>query len=268
MEVRHFISAVKLINALEPTIYCIAEAELDENWQGEAYSLPYNRMYLVESGSGMLAVDDEEVEMRPGIAYLVPAGAPLRYRCNGYMKKTFLHFNLLRPDQYDIMDGFGKICQVPLPPKLHRQLCRGGSSNTLAHHLLVKQSVYELLGLFLEQYSLGAETMPNYSTHVAQTITYIRTHLSAKLRVEDLAKRQFVSRSYLAEIFRKEVGVSIGQYIDDQIMRAALLRLNKTGDSIQDISRDLGFGDQCYFARWFKKAQGVTPTQHRKRSQI
>lgn len=267
MEVRLFTSAVDLLNALEPMVYCIAEAELDESWQGE-YPLPFNRMYLVESGGGVLAIDDREVEMRPGVAYWVPAGAPLRYRCNGYMKKTFLHFNLLRPDQYDIMDGFGQICQVPLPAQLHEQLRRGGSGSTIAHHLLVKQSFYELLGLFLEKYPLGTETMPNYSAHVAQTITYIRTHLSAKLRVEDLAKRQFVSRSYLAEVFRKEVGISIGQYIDDQLMRAALLQLSKTKDSIQDISRELGFSDQCYFARWFKKTHGITPTQHRKRNQM
>ena len=82
VEVRLFQSAVEKLNTLEPVIYCIAEAELDETWQGEAYSLPYNRMYLVESGSGMMAIDDEEVEMRPGMVYLVPAGAPLRYRCN------------------------------------------------------------------------------------------------------------------------------------------------------------------------------------------
>ena len=268
VEVRLFQSAVEKLNTLEPVIYCIAEAELDETWQGEAYSLPYNRMYLVESGSGMMAIDDEEVEMRPGMVYLVPAGAPLRYRCNGYMKKSFVHFNLLRPDQYDIMDGFGQICQVPLPPQLHEQLRRGGSGSTIAHHLLVKQSIYELLSLFLEQYPMAAETMPSYCQHVTQTIAYIRTHLSAKLRVEDLAKRQFVSRSYLAEVFRKEVGVPMGQYIDDQVMRAALLRRDKTKDRIQDISEDLGFGDQCYFARWFKKSQGVTPTQHRRQNQM
>lgn len=268
VKIQSFVSAADLLNILEPTIFCIAEAELDESWRGESYTLPFNRMYLVESGGGILAIGGREVTMRPGMAYLVPAGAPLRYRCDGYMKKTFLHFNLLRPDQYDIMDGFGQVCQVPLPPELHARLRQGGSGSTIAHHLLVKQSFYELLGLFLEGYDLAAGNIPSYCAHVEDTLAYIRENLSAKLRVEDLAKRRFVSQSCLAEVFRREVGVSIGRYIDDQLMMAAQLRLCKTRDSIQTISRDLGFSDQCYFARWFKKAQGVTPTQHRKRSQV
>lgn len=253
---------------IDLNVLCITDAQINDRWRGENYPLPVNRLYLVEEGGGMLDTGQGEIRMEPGMAYLVPAGAPLRYRCDAYMKKIYLHFNLFGPDRYDLMEGFPHVGVVPLPPELPEKLRFHGSRRSAEDILRLRQLLYELLGLFLSQYDLSKKMLPNYSEHVQSTITYIQENLSAGLRVEDLAKRLFISRSSLATKFRSEVGVSIGKYIDDQLMTAALLRVGRTHDSIQDISRELGFADQCYFARRFKQFHGVTPTEHRRRKQI
>ena len=98
---------------------------------------------------------------------------------------------------------------------------------------------------------------------VLKTIDFINGHISAKLRIKELADRLFVSRTYLTERFRKETGVSLGKYIDDRLMQEAQLRLCRTEDSIYTISLDLGFSDQCYFSRRFKQLCGLTPQQYR-----
>ena len=253
---------------IELNILCVADAQIDQHWRGENYPLPVNRLYLVEEGSGMLDTGQGEVHMEPGMAYLVPAGAPLRYRCDGYMKKTYLHFHLYGPDRYDLMEGFTHVGVVPLPPELPEKLRFYGSRSSAEDSLRFRQLLYDLLGLFLSQYDLRGKMLPQYSDQVQSTITYIQENLSAGLRVEDLASRCFVSRSTLSALFRREVGVSIGKYIDDQLMTAALLRVGRTDDSIQEISRALGYRDQCYFARRFKQAHGVTPTEHRRRKMV
>jgi AraC family transcriptional regulator of arabinose operon len=117
-------------------------------------------------------------------------------------------------------------------------------------------------------YGFAQEPFPNYSEYVMDTINYINQNLSASLKVEDLAKRLFVSRSFLAEQFRKEVGVSIGRYIDDQLMTEAQWRLGQSSDSIMQISQALGYGDQCYFSRRFKQLTGMSPQLYRKRHRI
>lgn len=264
-----YISAIaesqKLNNAVTLNLLCIVNAQLDETWRGDNMVLPVNRLYLVEDGGGILDAGEGEVKIEPGMAYLVPAGVPLRYRCDGYMKKIYLHFNLLGPNRYDLMEGFNHIGAVPLPPDLPEKLRLYGGSSSAEDILKVRQIFYDLLGSFLPQYDLQKKALPDYSEHIKSTIAYIQENLSAGLRIEDLAKRLFISRSGLSTMFRREVGVSIGKYIDDQLMMAALLRISRSHDSIQDISRELGFSDQCYFARRFKKVHGVTPTEHRRR---
>lgn len=264
----HISSVVKnqdLNGSVILNLLCVVNAQLDESWCGENMVLPFNRLYLVEEGSGMLDIGYGAVEMKPGMAYLVPAGAPLRYRCHGYMKKIYLHFHLLGPDMYDLMEGSAHIGVVPFPEDLPQKLRAWGAGSSAADSLKIRKAFYDLLDLFLPQFAFDQKLLPNYSEHVKSTIGFIQENLSASLRVEDLAKRLFISRSGLSALFRREVGVSIGKYIDDQLMMAALLRISRTNDSIQTISRELGFTDQCYFARRFKQVHGVTPTEHRRR---
>jgi len=68
----------------------------------------------------------------------------------------------------------------------------------------------------------------------------------------------------MEKLFRKEVGVSVGQYIDDQLMRTAQERLDQTNDSIAKISQSLGFADSYYFSRRFKQLCGITPLRYRR----
>ena len=69
----------------------------------------------------------------------------------------------------------------------------------------------------------------------------------------------------MSEKFRQEVGVTLGKYIDDQLMAAAQWQLLKTKVSIGEISDALGYCDQFYFSRRFKQLCGETPLQYRKK---
>lgn len=88
--------------------------------------------------------------------------------------------------------------------------------------------------------------------------------LSAEISIEALAERVFLSPSRLAHLFRDQVGVSIVRWREDQrIMRAKLL-LQTTPLAVAVIGQQVGYDDQLYFSRVFKKRVGVSPTEYRK----
>ena len=64
--------------------------------------------------------------------------------------------------------------------------------------------------------------------------------------------------------FNKEVGVSMGRYIDDQLMSEAQRLLDQTYESVAGISQILGFSDPYYFSRRFKQLCGITPLRYRR----
>lgn len=67
--------------------------------------------------------------------------------------------------------------------------------------------------------------------------------------------------SYLSTLFKKEVGMSISEYVQSAKVNEAKNLLSYTSHSMSDISSLLNFYDQSHFIRVFKKYTGVTPKQ-------
>lgn len=252
------------VNELKLVIGDSAYAEVDTEWQCSNIFSPFNRLYLVESGEAILFCGQETVVMKPGMAYLIPARTTFSYRCDGSMTKLFFHFNLLKPDHYDLFQSIDRILIQPLPPELLTQIIHHFFRSTYADGIALQEQIYRLLYSFTANCHLAQEVLPSYSRYVAETIRYILENLSAGLQVESLAQRLFISKSYLEKCFRREVGVSVGRYIDDQLMIAAQHMLDQTNDKVSDIAQTLGYTDPYYFSRRFKQLCGIEPLRYRR----
>ena len=253
------------INQLQLEVLISSYIEADRLWNGRNVSCHFDRLYIPVEGSGVITGGGETVTIVPGMAYLIPAGLPVDFHCPNYIKKYYFHLNLLKPDRYDLFFGFPKICQLPFPPEQLQQLKDHYYSSSFAGILAIKMQLHQILLSFQTAYGIAMQPVPIYSEHIAQTIAYIHQNLTLHLTAETLAKERFISRSFLSKLFRQEVGIPIGQYISDQLFIEARRRLDLSNSSICEISRDLGFGDACYFSRRFKQICGISPLQYRKK---
>ena len=103
---------------------------------------------------------------------------------------------------------------------------------------------------------------------IQKSLQYINSHLSIKLHVKEIAKELFVAPRTLSKHFREEVGMSIGQYIDQRVQFEAEILLTDGDMTIEQISEKLGFCDRFYFTHKFKEKKYKTPVQYRKESRI
>lgn len=94
---------------------------------------------------------------------------------------------------------------------------------------------------------------------------YIDIHLSEKITIRELARQVGYSESYLAQKFKRETGLSVVAYLQQQRIEQSKLMLHSTADSIQDISHRVGFCNSSYFAEQFRKHTGLTPGEYRKK---
>lgn len=263
MEVELYTSIMENIQALEVRIMSVGYAKLDEAWQGQNDWMRFNRLFLVKSGSGMLAIGEQEVRMQPGMAYLVPANVRLHYRCDSPIEKIYILFNIFCPTWFDLLDGQTQIGEIPIPEGLYPHLRSLVNSSSIADSFLVRQEFFTMLAKFIDKYKIKGIGASVHSQNIRNTVAYIHENLSISLRVEDLARQQLVSRNYLAEQFKKEVGMPISRYLDLQVMAKAQKMLQQPNVTIAKISQTLGFADQSYFTRWFKRRTCITPTQYR-----
>ena len=102
------------------------------------------------------------------------------------------------------------------------------------------------------------------TTRQTEALDYIEKNLSLKLTASEIAKNLFVSESKLVKLFKSEIGVTIGKYIDDYLFDYAEHLLLNTKLSIRQISEKLEFCDQFYFSLKFTVKYGKSPRTYRK----
>jgi len=97
---------------------------------------------------------------------------------------------------------------------------------------------------------------------------YIAENISLDIQREELAKMVYLNPDYLSKLFRKQEGVTIGEYITQKRMLLAKQLLKNTNLQVADISRRVGITDASYFIKTFKKKEGMTPQQYREKEEI
>ena len=110
------------------------------------------------------------------------------------------------------------------------------------------------------------EAMPNVgsssSQYVLAAIKYIQFNYSHDISVDDIAKAVGVSRSHLYRVFMSNVGQSPIDYLTSYRISEACSLLKNSSLSIAEIAVSVGFFDQFYFSRVFKKVKGVPPSKY------
>ena len=82
--------------------------------------------------------------------------------------------------------------------------------------------------------------------------------------INALAERLRVNPAYLTRAFKEAFGVSPGRYVLDLRVSYARKLLEEEPDrEVKEIAAELGYSDQCYFSRAFKRIVGVSPLEYR-----
>lgn len=93
---------------------------------------------------------------------------------------------------------------------------------------------------------------------------YIEANFSEDITLEKLAKLSFLNPNYLCTVFKKEVGMSVVDYITSARMERAKELLISTPMYIADIARSVGYADMRYFSKQFQRFVGIKPSEYRK----
>ena len=92
---------------------------------------------------------------------------------------------------------------------------------------------------------------------------YIYKHINSRITVQVLADYTNLSPSYLSRLFKKELGISISDYIREKKIEKAENLLKYSDYSIIEIATYLAFSSQRHFIQTFEKFVGLTPKKYR-----
>ena len=95
-------------------------------------------------------------------------------------------------------------------------------------------------------------------------IEYITRNYQKDISLEMVADFANVSCGYLSRLFRKDIGVTFNAYLTKIRIQKAQQLLTDTSIRVSDVSKAVGYSDDKYFSRIFKKHTGVAPRQYQR----
>lgn len=112
---------------------------------------------------------------------------------------------------------------------------------------------------------------PEQVKHVdllSKAVSYISTNYMHKISLEDVADHIYLSPSYLCKIFKDEMKMNFSTYLNKVRVEKGKILLLSEQLTITEIAILVGFCDQSYFNKVFKKVTGLTPKKYREQSGI
>lgn len=184
---------------------------------------------------------------------------------------------------------FEQICSVPAPgDKYVRSIClqmasvisgnasrikgmgeeKAGDIYYLSEEILKKETIGEMEQFLLwaagKICSLLSLRRERHSACVVQEIKQmIRRRYMEELSVGSIAREVYLTPAYICMLFKQETGQTVNEYLTSVRIENAKALLKTSGYKLIEISAMVGYSDQKYFSKLFKKHTGVNPSDFR-----
>ncbi|WEZ08896.1 response regulator transcription factor [Priestia flexa] len=96
-----------------------------------------------------------------------------------------------------------------------------------------------------------------------EIVAYVEDYYMEDISLQKLSKMFFLTREHISRKFKKETGMTLSKYVTNLRVRQAKQWLLETAETIHSISLMLGYQDEKYFSKLFKKVVGLTPFEYR-----
>ena len=171
---------------------------------------------------------------------------------------------LLSPGRaiFPMNDRMNHLLMICLEEAIERRL---GFLSQLKSHIL--SFLIYLARMIASEESINY-TIPirqNIEDHRAENIiAYINREIINKVRVRDVAQHVNLSEKQVQRIISSRYGITVNQMIMDIKLKKAKELMKSPQMTLEQISSTLGFANEQYFSRFFKKLEGMPPNRYRK----
>lgn len=120
-------------------------------------------------------------------------------------------------------------------------------------------SILEILIRNIKKSSCFNLPKSNTDDRITKMLTYINENIDKTelLKVENLADIFMMSTTYVCEYFKKQVNMSLREYIIKAKLKLVEIRLLNSNYTLTEIADELGFTDVSHLSKTFKKYVGT-----------
>lgn len=239
----------------------------DPRWQKQLSVTTTCALAFIVSGRTNYRIDGSLLKLGKGDLLFIPAGCLREAFHDGddYHQKYWVTFagTTSTEDVYPLLAGQSprqlRTSQFEYMKQRFALLVQQWMGKLPYYGPICEAIVVEMLGHMSRELDMERHPSPQWSM-IADVQAYILAHYRDSIRVDELAKLAGRSPNYLSSRFRQLTGSTVKDYIHQVKLSAARDLLLHADISIGQAAEYVGFCDQAYFNRVFKKIHGFPPS--------
>ncbi len=226
--------------------------------------------FVVLSGSGTLTCKGRAQNLKSGDCAFIDCRRPYAHESSNDdpWRLTWVHFNGRDAEHFYeayLEQGhdffFHPVSILPFVETISR-LYEISRDRSFLSELVAHRSLTELITDIYTTQDQKSDTVPGKLRQIRE---YIDLHYAERITLDSLSELFYISKYHMSREYRQAYGTTIVNDITAKRISRAKSGLRFTSDPVERIAEDNGFQDSAYFIHVFKKAEGMTPLQYRKK---
>lgn len=249
------------------------------NSEFEAHVHPCEvEIFAIDEGDLFFTFEGKRIEVEAGSVIVITNDSYhrpiIKSTCRYKRSHIFISTKALMSFDAKNVELFKRISQkriLVLPPHRAGELASKDFFLKVKEYLLQNTAYGEFCAtVAILTFLIGAEEMTDasdgtaffaYSDTITRITEYIAGSLTADLSYRSIAEKLHLSEKYLYKLFKKEVGITLSQYVLERRIVKAQTVLN-AGGSAKEAAESAGFGDYSVFYRAFVRETGMAPSEY------
>ncbi len=246
--------------------------KLKESHVARRKNLESYLIVLVLSGSGVLMYDQKTYDLRKGSCFFIDCMVPYYHQSSTTepWELIWVHFNGATSEEYyryftaNSLPAFTPSSFPELQEKLE-SLIDVNKSSDFQTEIASSRLIVDILSILLQDITGSREEKHPDRLKMAEVRKYLDEHYTEKFSLDELSERFFISKYHLSREFHQYYNVTLNQYVISRRLTRAKKLLRFSGGTLEEIARSCGFYDASYLNRQFRKSEGISASEFRRK---
>jgi len=238
-------------------------------------TLSHHELILVTGGAGSITIGEKRHPVQEGMLYYIAPGVFHSFEPNPSKPAIFLtvHFSYARVSLYegkwevtDDMQPLGLQSAQSLKDAysaldLFQKLVDCWNAKLPGYEFMSKTLLQQLF-IAIVQHIKKQHPTDAASLKVEKIIQYMLQHISDKVTLNELSDLVQLAPTYLSRTFKETTGYSVIEFFNRMKIDKAKELLIEGDKKVKEVAQALGFTDEFYFSRIFKRNEGISPSEY------
>ena len=260
-----------LLNSL--SVYNVGYQKCDPEYQWGPGVRDHYCIHHILSGSGCYCTGTVSKHLVEGDTFILYPGVELRYQADADKPWEYAWAGFMGADAASLIRNteFSRETPYILKGRIPTEKIRDGleriynaKGNTYEAAVAMTGEMYSLLAVFMHYAEHEEKEKAIQLTYAEKAESYIETNYSYPITVEEIASYVGISRSHLFRSFQNYMNRSPKEYLTEYRIKQACRLLRETDLSVSAIAYSVGFENNLYFSKAFRKQKGESPSEYRK----